>query len=188
MSVKISYYDLATNKELGTAESNPETGEYTIVLPAGKKYSYRAEEKGFYAVSNFIDLLELKIYTEKTVDLYLVPFEKGENFRLNNIFFDYSKATLQPESYPELDRLFDLLSKNSKLNIEIGGHTDDDGAADYNLTLSQQRAEAVVQYLVAKGLPASRFKAVGYGKNKPLVPNDSPENRAQNRRVEFTIL
>ena len=147
-----------------------------------------ADKKGFYAISNSIDLTELAEYTEKTVDLYLAPIEKGELFRLNNIFFDYNKATLQAISFPELNRLFDLLKQNPNLSIEIGGHTDDQGANDSNLKLSQQRAEAVLTYLIAKGIKADRLKAVGYGETVPLVDNNSEENRAINRRVEFKIL
>ena len=188
MGVEIKYQDLTEGKELGIATSDPITGEYQIALPAGKKYGYQAEKEGFYAISNAIDLVDLEEYGEKTVDLYLKPMEKGTVVRLNNIFFEFDKAILKTASYTELNRLYTLLHENEHLKIEIAGHTDDKGSSSYNLSLSQQRAESVVQYLIDKGIATQKLKAVGYGKSKPLVANSSEENRAFNRRVEFRIL
>lgn len=187
MSATIEYQDLVGNKKLGLAVSNVTTGAYQIVLPIGKKYGYQAKKEGFYAISNFIDLTEQQNYEEKTIDLYLVPIEKGETVRLNNLFFEFNKAVLQPESYQELDRLYELLKEQPSLKIEIAGHTDDKGAQMYNLELSQQRANAVKKYLLGKGVEAAQVTAVGYGEQKPLVSNSSEDNRAINRRVEFKV-
>ncbi|MCB0400988.1 MAG: OmpA family protein [Flavobacteriales bacterium] len=188
MQANIVYYDLVANVELGIAKSDPQTGAYKIVLPSGKKYSFIAQQKEFYPISENIDLNELTAYNEFTKDLYLLPIEKGEIIRLNNIFFEFNKADLMPESFNELDRLYDILVENKNMMIEIGGHTDDKGSDIYNSTLSNNRAKSVVDYLVKKGIDIKRLTAVGYGKTKPEVPNDTDENRAINRRVEFKVL
>lgn len=193
MAVPIQYQNLSlseresTSKNLGIASSDPTTGAYQIVLPAGAAYGYQAEKDGFYPISNFIDLVNLDSYEEQTVDLYLTPIEKGKEVRLNNLFFEFNKASLKPASYAELNRLAEILKKMKSSKIEIAGHTDDKGATAYNLELSQQRAAAVVQYLVEQGIEPTRLKAVGYGETKPLVKNSSDENRGINRRVEFKI-
>ena len=93
-----------------------------------------------------------------------------------------------PESFNELDRLYEILKDNPKISIEIGGHTDDQGSEQYNQKLSESRAQSVINYLIEKGINKSRLTAVGYGKAAPVVPNDSDENRAYNRRVEFKVL
>lgn len=188
LAATISYYDLETNTEIGQAISNPQTGEYNIILQYGKKYSFRADKEGFYAVNDFLDVSDLNEYKEIEKDLYLVPIEVGQVVRLNNIFFDFNKAELKKDSYEELDRLADFLQKNKKIEIEISGHTDNVGAEDYNQKLSQQRVESVVAYLITKGIDKSRLQAKGYGKSKPVASNDTEEGRATNRRVEFVIL
>lgn len=190
MAVPIQYQNLSntgTPKDLGVASSDPITGAYQIVLPAGAQYGYQAEKNGFYPISNFIDLVDLKDYKEQTVDLYLTPIEKGKEVRLNNLFFEFDKAVLKSSSYAELNRLAKVLKNTNTSSIEIGGHTDDKGTSAYNLELSEQRAAAVVTYLVTKGVDAAKLKAIGYGESKPLVKNSSDENRAVNRRVEFKI-
>lgn len=188
MSADIVYYDLKENTELGVAISDPSTGAYKIVLPAGKNYSFLATKSNFYSISENVDLSALSEYSELSKDLYLSPIKKGEIIRLNNIFFEFNKADLKEESYSELDRLVEILKDNKKLKIEIGGHTDDKGSESYNLKLSKDRASSVVAYLVSKGISANRLTSKGYGESQPVVTNDSDENRAFNRRVEFKIL
>jgi outer membrane protein OmpA-like peptidoglycan-associated protein len=188
IGAKINYIDLSTNENVGVAESNPQNGEYTIILQYGKKYSIRAEKEGFYAINDFLDLTEISSYQEVKKDLYLVPVEVGQVIRLNNIFFDLNKSDIKDESAEELNRLVEFMSQNKSVSIEIGGHTDDQGSDAYNATLSNQRAESVVNYLIGKGIEKTRLTYKGYGESKPVVKNDSDENRAFNRRVEFTIM
>lgn len=184
----IFYNDLKTNKELGEAISNPSTGSYSIVLPFGKRYSFMAEKEGYYAVTENVDLSNLNEYKEITVDLYLNPIEKGQTIRLNNIFFDSGKFDLLSESNAELDKLFKVLNDNKKLSIEIAGHTDAVGADNSNLVLSNNRANAVMNYLLSKGISKDRLTAKGYGETKFIASNDTEEGKQQNRRVEFIIL
>ena len=106
---------------------------------------------------------------------------------LKNIFFDFNESTLKKESFEELDRLVDYLNHH-KVNIEIGGHTDDQGSDEYNDRLSQNRAKAVYDYLVGKGISADRLEYRGYGKRKPIADNATEEGRAANRRTEFRII
>src|SRR5690606_16056548 len=107
---------------------------------------------------------------------------------LNNIFFDIDKATLQPESYPELNRIASLLKERQTMRIEIAGHTDSTGPDRYNLQLSERRAKAVVTYLVRQGINSNRISVVFFGESKPIAPNTTEEGRQRNRRVEFKIL
>lgn len=188
MSAPIVYNALKTNKELGTAISDPSTGSYSIVLPYGEKYSFMAEKEGYYAVTQNVDLSDLKEYKEIEVDLYLNPIEKGEIIRLNNIFFASGKYELLAESYGELDKLLQVLKSNSKMKIEISGHTDAVGADADNLTLSNNRANAVMNYLLGKGIAKDRLSAKGYGETKFIATNDNDEGKQLNRRVEFVIL
>ena len=110
--------------------------------------------------------------------------------RLQNVEFETGKAELKPESYPTLDAVGQVLTQWPALTIEIGGHTDDVGGTALNQRLSQARAGSVLEYLQGKypGIDSTRFTVKGYGKTKPVVPNTSAENRAKNRRVEFTVL
>jgi len=119
--------------------------------------------------------------------LYLVPIQVGETVRLNNIFFDFGKSTLRAESFPELNRIVSLMSLNPALEIEIAGHTDNTGADNFNLQISDERAKAVKAYIISKGISETRISAKGYGKTKPVAGNDTEAGKQLNRRVEFTI-
>lgn len=187
ISTKITYFDLRTNTEVGIAQSDPSNGFYKIILPGGTLYGFLAEKENFFSLSQNIVIDTLKEFTEVNRDIFLVPVKEGETYLLNNIFFETNKAELKPESANELDRLVTLLKENINMAIEISGHTDNQGSAEYNKTLSQNRVNSVVNYLIEKGIEASRLKGIGYGKIKPIASNDTEEGRAQNRRVEFTI-
>jgi outer membrane protein OmpA-like peptidoglycan-associated protein len=115
----------------------------------------------------------------------------GEGIRLvlneNAVRFDTNKSTLTTQARANLDKLVPVFKEYADTNIEIFGYTDITGKPEYNLTLSGQRAESVKNYLIAKGLVASRFRTTGLGIAEPIATNDTPEGRSQNRRVEFAI-
>lgn len=188
LEATISYSELLTGKNMGHATSNPTSGEYSIVLPFGKAYSFLADKKGFFAMNDNLDCTNIKEYAEIVRDLYLTPIEVGNTIRLNNIFFDTNKSTLKAESYPELNRVVLLLNDNPNMEIEIDGHTDNVGTDETNNSLSDSRAKVVYDYLVTKGVNVSRLKYKGFGETKPLATNDTEAGRAKNRRVEFLIL
>lgn len=110
--------------------------------------------------------------------------EKGKAISLKNIYFDQSSPVLRPESSTELDQLAAALLENAGTQIEIRGHTDNQGDFDLNVKLSRDRCQAVVDYLTSKGIAKNRLKAVGRGPIDPVAPNNNEENRKKNRRVE----
>jgi OmpA-OmpF porin, OOP family len=118
------------------------------------------------------------------MDMYKTATMEGK-FIARGITFDYNKATLKPESMGELNKIVKFLGDNPTMKFEIGGHTDTDGEDDYNLKLSQQRADAVKTQLVKMGVDESRLTTKGYGETKPISDNGTPEGKANNRRVEF---
>ena len=105
----------------------------------------------------------------------------------DNLNFDFNKSTIRESSYPSLDTLAETLKKAKNWKLDIAGHTDEKGSDDYNMKLSNDRANAVKNYLVSKGVTADSIVAQGFGETKPIVPNDSDANRERNRRVEFKI-
>ncbi len=118
----------------------------------------------------------------------LGKLEVGKTIILENIYFEFDKAVLLPASLPQLNKLKQFLLKESSLNIAIIGHTDSIGTAQKNLTLSERRAQSVVDFLVAAGIANQRLKAKGYGATQPIASNQSEEGRQKNRRVELMIL
>jgi outer membrane protein OmpA-like peptidoglycan-associated protein len=112
----------------------------------------------------------------------------GTRIVVENILFNSGKATLKAESYSELNKLVRLLLENSSVRIEVSGHTDNVGSASLNKRLSRSRAESVKNYLQSHGVDAGRIEFQGYGFDRPIAPNDTPEGRAANRRVEIEVL
>ncbi len=108
--------------------------------------------------------------------------------RTDNIYFASGSANLDRRSEPLLDSLVDIISRCPDLNIEVGGHTDSDGSASGNKRLSERRASAVVKYLVTKNVPDARVVSVGYGEERPVAANDTPDGKRRNRRIEFTVV
>jgi outer membrane protein OmpA-like peptidoglycan-associated protein len=126
--------------------------------------------------------------SSNTVDIHAIEPAVGTRVRLDNVQFDFDKATLKPGYEKELDKLVDLMTDFPFLRVEIEGHTDDEGSDAYNLKLSDDRAKAVADHLLKKKISQDRVTWKGYGESKPLKPNDSEENRAINRRVEFRVI
>lgn len=194
VGAKIIYERLSDGKEMGIAQSNPETGEYEIRLPGGELYGVRAEAEGHISVNQNLDLRDFKTDGQVTFkDMSIAPIELAKlepkvTIPLNNIFFDFDKFVLRPESFPELNRLAELLEEHPSINIEVSGHTDNVGTDEYNLRLSKNRAEKVTQYLLQKGITKERIKTTSYGESRPVDTNATKEGRQKNRRVEFTIL
>jgi len=183
----IHYENLLTGEEIGVTETDPVDGSYTIVLPSGVQYGYRAEAKGYLAENANLDVTAKQKYSEQKQDLFLVPFNVGQTVKLNNIFFPQSKYYLNTSSYPELARLIRVMKDYPSVEIKISGHTDNQGDPALNLKLSIDRVNEVKKYLSSHGVIGTRVSTEGFGGTKPIASNDQEETRAQNRRVEFTI-
>jgi len=190
LSASLVYETLPDGKVAGNGISNPSDGSFKMVLPYDKNYLIRANADHFFAISENLNLDSLiKVgYKEIHKDLYLVPIEVGQVVRLNNVYFDFDKWNLRPESFVELDRVVKMLVENPAIEIEMSAHTDSRGSDDYNFKLSDNRAKSVVEYILSKGIAINRIVSKGYGETKPVAPNDTDENRQLNRRVEFTIM
>lgn len=117
-----------------------------------------------------------------------IKLEEGKTIRLKNIYFDHDRADFLSRSYDQLDKLVDVLESHPMMKIRVQGHTDIRGDYDYNLSLSNGRASAVVEYLIAKGISSHRLSYKGFGSTKPISSNNTQEGRRMNRRVEFVIL
>ena len=188
ISADVIFETLPSGEEKGRAISSPVDGSYKLVLPRGNNYGFMASARGYVAVNENMDLTAIDRYEEIERDLYLVPIEVGAVIKLNNIFFERSKATLLEESFPELRRLLTLMQENAQVEIELGGHTDNQGIARLNMQLSLERVEKVRDYLIQNGIEKRRLSIKAYGGTKPVASNASEESRALNRRVEVTIL
>lgn len=190
LSASLIYETLPDGTLAGNGSSAPQDGAFKIVLPYDKNYLIRATADKFFAQSENLNLDSLVKAGHREIhkDLYLVPIEIGQVVRLNNVFFDFDKWNLRPESYIELSRVVTLLKENPKIAIEMSAHTDSYGSDDYNFKLSDNRARSVMEYIVSQGIDQSRITSQGYGETKPVALNDTPENRQLNRRVEFTIM
>lgn len=188
LGTEIRYHALADGNEIGIAHSDPVTGAYSIVLPAGDRFGFSSEKIGYLPIFSDLDLRGVKVYEELHKDLEMAPIEVGVSIVLNNIYFDVGKYDLRRESFNELDKLAEVLRANPGMQVEISGHTDNVGSDAANLTLSKNRAQAVTDYLLGKELESSRFMPKGFGEEQPAFPNDSASNRQKNRRVEFKIL
>ena len=199
VGAKIIYERLPDGKEVGIVYSNPETGEYEIHLPGGQNYGVRAQAEGHLSENQNLDLTnitkdgavetrDIKLAPIELAPIAVTPIEPDAKITLNNIFFKFKKAVLKVESYPELNRVADLMKERGTMTIELAGHTDSTGPAEYNIWLSEWRAKAVAKYLVEKGVNADRIAIVFFGETKPIESNDKKEGRDKNRRVEFKIV
>jgi outer membrane protein OmpA-like peptidoglycan-associated protein len=181
--------DLATQKSLYTSLSERGSGEFFLTLTSSKDYALNVSKPGYLFYSGNFSLTNA---TDKTkpflVDIPLQPIDTGKVEPLKNVFFDSDKFDLRPESKAELDKLVSFLAKNKTLKIQLRGHTDDVGDKKKNLVLSQNRAKAVCDYLLAHGIEKERLLYKGFGDTLPVEKNDTPEHRQQNRRTEYKII
>ncbi|MCF8351278.1 MAG: OmpA family protein [Bacteroidales bacterium] len=188
LGVIMEIIDNESNRVIASFESNERTGEYLVSLPSGKSYGLAVKAKEYLFHSENFDIPPVTEFREMKKDIYLKKVEIGSKIILQNIFFEFNEAKLQPESMPELERLVKLMKDVPTLKIEISGHTDNVGSELYNQELSEKRAKAVVDYLVAKGVDRNRLTYKGYGLTQPIASNETEEGRAMNRRTEFKVI
>ena len=183
----VELIDLNTKQLLSKVQTD-EQGNYLITLPVGKDYLFNVNRKGylFYSDNFFLSQHSPDSIYEKNIPLQ--PIEANASIILKNIFFDVNKFDLKPESESELDKMVQLLNENPTLKIQINGHTDSVGKAADNLKLSDNRAKAVVAYLVKKNILSQRLSAKGFGATQPIAPNKTEEGKALNRRTEMKVV
>jgi outer membrane protein OmpA-like peptidoglycan-associated protein len=185
---RIEVIDLSTDQVLTTTASSDIDGTYRVRLPAKKSYMVNLRASGFLADMKSVAIPETYTQEFYTLDVPLTKVKIGKKIVLNNILFELGKAVLTTGSYGELDKLVDLLKDNPQMKIEISGHTDNTGSPVVNAKLSTDRAKAVVDYLVQKGIDRGRLSYMGYGSDQPIADNATAAGKAKNRRVEFKIL
>jgi outer membrane protein OmpA-like peptidoglycan-associated protein len=188
LGAKITVVDNASHETIGIFTSNSSSGNFVVVLPAGRNYGIAVESPGYLFHSENIDIPHLDHYQEIDDEINLEPLKVGTKIALRNVFFDVDKATLRSESENELAKVIELMTANKHMKIQISGHTDSDGNDEHNRWLSDARAHAVVNYLVGKGVEKYRLTFKGFGETKPVVPNDTPEHKQLNRRTEIEII
>jgi outer membrane protein OmpA-like peptidoglycan-associated protein len=190
LDAKIKLQGFKDNVMVGVSSPSVGTYEFSITSTKPKQYRLYVEKEGYLFVNEALNIEGASANPKKlTKTIALRKLSVGSSSILKNIYFDFDKAQLKPESTTELNKLEALLRQNNNMVIEIGGHTDVVGSRAVNLKLSQLRANAVRSFLVKKGIDPRRVQAKGYGKDRPLASNDDEkEGRELNRRVEFKVL
>lgn len=184
---QISLTDI-NNRNKSTQVQTDEEGNFMVTLPIGSDYALHVNRKGylFYSANFSIPLLSTDSFLN--VKIPLQPLEQGASIVLKNIFFDNKSFELKKASEEELNTLTALMQENPKMTLQISGHTDNVGKKEDNLLLSQNRAKAVVNYLISKGITASRLVSKGFGDTMPMDKNDTEQGKINNRRTEINIL
>lgn len=169
-------------------------GKYNFKVNSNRQLKISAEKAKYFikTLSYSYDQLAQKdtLFSE---EICLTPYEKDKPIVLNDVLYEFDKADLTEDSKSKLDFLYSIMVDNPVIEIELSAHTDNKGTAEYNLDLSNRRAKACVDYLIAKGISESRMTSKGYGMTKPIAPNqlpngkDNPAGRALNRRTEFKV-
>jgi OmpA-OmpF porin, OOP family len=188
--------DPVTNK---TVYSGPVSadGTYSLTLEDYQPLTVKATAEGFVGKSldfNAPADPEEETMTNPVLCLVPVPPKVNETFVVQNVYYDFNKSQLKPESYPALDEIVRMMETYPDMVIELSAHTDSKGSDKYNQRLSEARARTVVEYLRSKGIAENRLQAKGYGEAMPIAPNtnsdgsDNAEGREQNRRTEFKVL
>jgi outer membrane protein OmpA-like peptidoglycan-associated protein len=180
---QVQLIDLDNDSTSYSVKADPITGNYLAIINSGNTYGLFVSYPGYLFSSTYFEASDSLKPSE--IDFPMVKISKGGRATLNNLFFDFNKATLRPQSISELKRLSLMMLQNPTMNITIEGHTDDVGTDIANQALSEKRAQSVSEYLVSQKVPASRLKTVGYGKTRPKVKEGGAQS--ENRRIEFVV-
>lgn len=184
---KLEFFDPATGDRNAFVVSDT-TGAYTVSLPESKTYAIEINASGYLYYLDILDYSSATGDERLNQNFFLSRVEVGTKVVLDHIYFETGKAVLRPESSEALDQVLRFLENNPSMKLEISGHTDNTGSLRINQKLSRERAGAVVNYLVSKGIPQALLVSKGYADTQPVAENTSPEGRKKNRRVEFKVL
>ena len=182
----VELMDIANQKATTNVQTD-ETGNYFITVPIGKDYTFTVNRKGYLFYSQLFPLSKNEPDSTYSKDIPLQPIEVNASLVLKNILFDTKSAQLQAVSMIEINKLLQLLTENPTLKIQINGHTDNVGSPADNMKLSADRAKAIVDYLIGKGVDLKRLTFKGFGETKPIADNKTDAGKALNRRTEFVI-
>jgi OmpA-OmpF porin, OOP family len=182
VKANIRYSSIPTGSIFG--RFNDSTFTFSIFGTA--KYQITASAEGYNPRTVIVDPKDIDKENKVVRDISLTP--KGETIVLNHLIFAQGKSVIDPKSYPELDEVVQMLKENQKMEIQLEGHTDNQGNSKLNMELSEDRVEAVKKYLVDKGIPKNRISTKAFGGTQPLRNEMTQEARALNRRVEIRIL
>ncbi|PWJ39217.1 OmpA family protein [Sediminitomix flava] len=193
IQTEIVITDKETHEEVATAKSSSKDGSFILFLSPEKEYLVYPKKTDFFGSGVLLEInQDMGARIHKKEELKMVNTSDtgiGEQtFVLKTLYFDNNSATIRPKSFFDLDRLFGVLEASPKMKISIEGHTDSNADIDFNLDLSERRAEAVKNYLVNKGCESDRLFTKGFGEEIPIAENESSEGRQLNRRVEFRII
>jgi outer membrane protein OmpA-like peptidoglycan-associated protein len=182
----VELVDLADGRVASKVRTD-EQGRYLVTLPIGRDYGFHVDRKGYLFHSGNFPFAQKTPDSTYRLDIPMQPIEKDANIVLKNIFYATNSFQLKPESASELDIIVRLMQENPTLRIRIDGHTDNTGKAADNMTLSNNRARSVVDYLTTKGIAKDRLTFKGFGSTKPIADNATEEGKAQNRRTELWV-
>jgi outer membrane protein OmpA-like peptidoglycan-associated protein len=188
ISARLEISEFSTEALIATATSSETDGFFRTILPGRKIYLVNMNAQGFLPELKKIAVPESFTGDSFSLDFTMERVSVGKKVVLNNILFELGKSVLTKGSYVEIDRLVSILQENPLMKIEISGHTDNTGNPVVNARLSTERARAVVDYIVSKGIDKNRLNYRGYGSEQPIGDNSTAEGRTMNRRVEFKIL
>ncbi len=189
LRARFELVDLETGKIIYNSWSDSLTGEFLVSIPGNRNYMLNVSRTSYLFFSENFSLKEgFDADRPFLKDVPLQPILAGNSIVLRNVFFETDSYALKKESKLELNKVVELLKANPGIRIEIGGHTDNTGSAEYNMKLSENRAKSVADYLISASVVAGRIFSKGYGMNKPVADNDTEEGRSQNRRTELKIL
>ena len=184
---KMEFYDPSTGDRKAFSISDT-TGSYTVSLPEPMAYAIEINASGYLYYLDILDYSSVSGDEKMRKDFFLKKVEVGTKVVLDNIYFQTGKAILRPESEEALNQVLRFLENNPSMRLEISGHTDNTGSLRINQKLSRDRASAVVNYLVGKGIPQEMLESKGYADTQPVAENSTVEGRTKNRRVEFKVL
>lgn len=182
IKAKIRYSSVPTGSIFGRFNDST----FTFSIFGSAKYQVTAEADGYNPKTVLFDPKNINTDNKLYRDLSLTP--KGQTIILDHLIFAQGKGAIDPKSFSELDEVAQMMKENPNLEIQLEGHTDNTGSASANMTLSEKRVEAVKKYLVDQGVSKKRIQTKAFGGTQPLRNEMTPEERAQNRRVEMRIL
>ena len=189
LQAEFELINLLTAEKVIVSSSDPKNGDFLVVIPVNADYALNVSRPGYMFHSENFSFDRVYSHDQPFyADVALQPIKTGEKIILKNIFYKTDSFMLDMKSTVELDKIVEFMQSNPGLVVEIGGHTDNTGTREYNVSLSGRRAETVVNHLVNAGIAVDRIRHKGYGQEQPVSTNDTSEGRAQNRRTELKIL